>query len=61
MSFGNGDMLPAIGGCILPLIGRPQVVRMDVQDCLRSSKRPQVLFRAQDERDHPILQNDHGG
>nr|WEI48466.1 PtlF [Pestalotiopsis rhododendri] len=39
MSFGNGDMLPAIGGCILPLIGRPQVVRMDVQDCLRSMHR----------------------
>lgn len=44
MSFANGDMLPCIGGCILPLIGRPQVIRSNVQDCLRSSKQFPSLF-----------------
>ncbi|KAH6658479.1 glutathione S-transferase [Truncatella angustata] len=44
MSFANGDMLPCIGGCILPLIGRPQVIRSNVQDCLRSMHRHFKIF-----------------
>ena len=36
MSLANSDLLPAIGGVILPLIGRPLDVRKDTQDCLRA-------------------------
>ncbi|KAI8944911.1 glutathione S-transferase [Xylaria longipes] len=36
MSFANGDFMPAIGGCILPLIGRPVAIRKDAHDCLRA-------------------------
>lgn len=35
MSFCNSDFIPAIGGCILPLIGRRQVIQQDPQDSLR--------------------------
>ena len=35
MSLANSDLLPAIGGIILPLIGRPIDVRKDKGDCLR--------------------------
>lgn len=34
MSFANSDVLPSIGGCMLPLIGRRQVVRTNGDDCL---------------------------
>lgn len=36
MSLANADLLPAIGGVILPLLGRHQVLRMDSDDCLRA-------------------------
>ena len=36
MSFANSDLLPAIGGVILPLIGRELDVRKNSEDCLRS-------------------------
>jgi elongation factor 1-gamma len=36
MSLVNSDMLPAIGGVILPLIGKPLTVRRNSQDCLRA-------------------------
>lgn len=35
MSLVNSDLLPAIGGLILPLIGRKLDVRLDKTDCLR--------------------------
>lgn len=35
MSLLNSDMLPAIGGLILPLMGRKLDVRLDKTDCLR--------------------------
>ncbi|KAK9418010.1 putative Glutathione S-transferase [Seiridium unicorne] len=35
MSFANGDMMPAIGGVILPLIGRHIEMRRNGDDCLR--------------------------
>lgn len=34
MSLVNSDMLPAIGGIILPLMGRKQIIQMNQQDCL---------------------------
>lgn len=36
MSLANSDLLPAVGGVILPLIGRHMVVRKNSQDCLRA-------------------------
>ncbi|KAI1744419.1 glutathione S-transferase [Xylaria scruposa] len=36
MSLANSELLPAIGGVILPLIGRHQKVRMNNNDCMRS-------------------------
>ncbi|MCJ1400482.1 hypothetical protein MMC11_003688 [Xylographa trunciseda] len=36
MSLANSDLLPAVGGVILPLIGRPVAVRMNGHDCLRA-------------------------
>ncbi|KAI0145378.1 glutathione S-transferase [Xylariaceae sp. FL1272] len=39
MSFVNCDFMPAIGGCILPLIGRPVAIRKDTDDCLRAMYR----------------------
>ncbi|CAI6332015.1 unnamed protein product [Periconia digitata] len=36
MSFANSDLLPAIGGIILPLLGLPLAVRKNTQDCLRA-------------------------
>ncbi|KAI0182300.1 glutathione S-transferase [Xylaria flabelliformis] len=36
MSFANCDFMPAIGGCILPLIGRPVTIRKKTDDCLRA-------------------------
>lgn len=36
MSRANSDLLPAVGGVILPLIGRPVPVRMNGEDCLRA-------------------------
>ncbi|KAL5356056.1 glutathione S-transferase [Aspergillus floccosus] len=38
MSFGNGDLLPAIGGCLLPLIGRSQIIRQDSDSSLVALK-----------------------
>ncbi|THC93450.1 hypothetical protein EYZ11_007069 [Aspergillus tanneri] len=38
MSFANGDLLPAIGGCLLPLIGRRQIIRQDHDDSVRALK-----------------------
>lgn len=35
MSLANSDLLPAIGGVILPLLGRPVDVRKNSEDCLR--------------------------
>lgn len=35
MSFANSDFLPSIGGCVLPLIGRQQVIRKNGDDCLK--------------------------
>jgi len=32
----NSDMLPAIGGVILPLIGRHVTIRKNSEDCLRA-------------------------
>lgn len=32
----NSDFLPAVGGCILPLIGRRQAVRRNGDDCLEA-------------------------
>ena len=36
MSFANTDCLPAVGGYLLPLIGRRQKLRMDSEDCLNA-------------------------
>ncbi|KAL8792410.1 MAG: hypothetical protein Q9195_005024 [Heterodermia aff. obscurata] len=36
MSMANSDLLPAIGGVILPLIGKPLVVRKNSEDCLHA-------------------------
>ena len=36
MSIANSDLLPAIGGVILPLLGKPQIVRKNSEDCLRA-------------------------
>lgn len=36
MSRTNSDLLPAIGGVILPLLGRDLAVRKNSQDCLRA-------------------------
>ncbi|KAI1318234.1 glutathione S-transferase [Xylariaceae sp. FL0255] len=36
MSFVNCDFMPAIGGCILPLIGRRVKIHKDTNDCLRA-------------------------
>jgi len=36
MSQANSDLLPAVGGVILPLIGRHVAVRMNGEDCLRA-------------------------
>jgi elongation factor 1-gamma len=36
MSLANSDLLPAIGGVILPLIGRHLAVRKNSEDCLRA-------------------------
>lgn len=34
MSFANSELLPNIGGVILPMLGRPQIVRKNSDDCL---------------------------
>ncbi|KAF7585219.1 hypothetical protein BBP40_011658, partial [Aspergillus hancockii] len=34
MSFANSDLLPAIGGILLPLIGRRQIIAQDKEDSL---------------------------
>ncbi|KAK8050743.1 hypothetical protein PG994_012473 [Apiospora phragmitis] len=47
MSFANGDLLPAIGGIILPVIRQPIDVRMDDQDCLRVLRRDCQLMEEQ--------------
>lgn len=36
MSLANSDLLPAVGGVILPLIGRHLDVRKNSEDCLRA-------------------------
>ena len=36
MSLANSDLLPAIGGVILPLIGQYLAVRKNTEDCLRA-------------------------
>lgn len=36
MSFANSEFLPSIGGCILPLIGRHQIIRTNGDDCLKA-------------------------
>ncbi|KAK3210409.1 hypothetical protein GRF29_44g2658545 [Pseudopithomyces chartarum] len=36
LSFANSDLLPAIGGIILPLLRLHNAVQKDVQDCLRA-------------------------
>ena len=36
MSLVNSDMMPAVGGLILPLIGRHLAVRKNTEDCLRA-------------------------
>jgi elongation factor 1-gamma len=36
LSLANSDLLPAIGGIILPLLGLPLAVRKNTQDCLRA-------------------------
>jgi elongation factor 1-gamma len=35
MSFANSELLPNIGGILLPLLGRHQIVRTNADDCLR--------------------------
>jgi elongation factor 1-gamma len=35
MSFANSELLPHIGGVVLPLLGRHQSVRKNSDDCLR--------------------------
>ncbi|KAJ0120542.1 hypothetical protein J7T55_015271 [Diaporthe amygdali] len=47
MSFANSDLLPAIGGVILPVIGLPLEVRMNDQDCLRVLRRDCKLLEDQ--------------
>lgn len=47
MSFANGDLLPAIGGIILPVIRQPIEVHMDGQDCLRVLHRDCRLMEEQ--------------
>ncbi|KAL8718835.1 MAG: hypothetical protein Q9225_004080 [Loekoesia sp. 1 TL-2023] len=44
MSFSNSDMLPCIGACILPLIGRQQVVRQNGEDSLRALHKHWTIF-----------------
>jgi elongation factor 1-gamma len=36
MSFANSDLLPAIGGILLPLIGRRQIIAQDADDSLKA-------------------------
>ncbi|ERF68105.1 hypothetical protein EPUS_06916 [Endocarpon pusillum Z07020] len=36
MSLANSDLLPAIGGVVLPLIGKHLAVRKNTEDCLRA-------------------------
>ena len=36
MSLANSDLLPAIGGVILPLMGKTLAVRKNSEDCLRA-------------------------
>lgn len=36
MSLANSDLLPAIGGVILPLLGRHITIRKNSEDCLRA-------------------------
>ncbi|KAI4157196.1 MAG: hypothetical protein LQ342_008475 [Letrouitia transgressa] len=36
MSLANSDLLAAIGGLVLPLLGEHQVVRKNTEDCLRA-------------------------
>lgn len=36
MSLANSDLLPAIGGILLPRLGLPLAVRKNTQDCLRA-------------------------
>ncbi|KNG44535.1 nad dependent epimerase [Stemphylium lycopersici] len=36
LSLANSDLLPAIGGIILPLLGLPLAIRKNTQDCLRA-------------------------
>ncbi|KAK3370061.1 glutathione S-transferase [Podospora didyma] len=35
LSFANSELLPNLGGVILPLMHRPQVIRHNADDCLR--------------------------
>ncbi|KFA71133.1 hypothetical protein S40288_04507 [Stachybotrys chartarum IBT 40288] len=35
MSFANSELLPNIGGVLLPMLGRHQIVRTNADDCLR--------------------------
>ncbi|RYP10919.1 hypothetical protein DL764_000355 [Monosporascus ibericus] len=39
MSFANSEFLPNIGGVLLPLLGRHQIVRKNSDDCLREFHR----------------------
>ncbi|KAF3023679.1 Elongation factor 1-gamma [Neopestalotiopsis sp. 37M] len=39
MSSMNSDVLPCISGCLMPLLGRQQPIRQNVQDCIRSMYR----------------------
>lgn len=36
MSLANSDLLPAIGGVVLPLFGKHLAVRKNTEDCLRA-------------------------
>ena len=47
MSMANSDMLPAIGGVILPLIGRHLAVRKNKEDCIWASGDPSKSFVSQ--------------
>ena len=47
MSLANSDLLPAQGGVILPIIGRPETIRKNTEDCLRALHKNFRLLESQ--------------
>ena len=47
MSLANSDLLPAQGGVILPIIGRPETIRKNTEDYLRALHKNFRLLESQ--------------